>query len=132
MTYQIQLPVDPNHIDFQNILNNCYYLHYMEKARHVFLQHAFEIDIIQAAKQGYHYVLYAVENLIFHHSVKPDDLMTITCQLTKATRTKMTLYQQIWVDEQLTTEATLIATCVPTDHTRPFIPHIIRQAARLN
>ena len=125
--YEQQMTVDDNHIDFQGIVDGLYYPYYMEEVRHKFLEHITGISIEEYAKKGMYLVL-AEYTLKFKRSLKKGDELTVNCELLPAegSRSKFALKQQIITGGKVAAEATFIATCVPAEGGRPFIPDEIQ------
>jgi acyl-CoA thioester hydrolase len=126
--YEIEMAVMDEHIDFQGIVDGLYFPYYMEEARHKFIHEILGVDIQQAAKEGIHWVL-AEYTLKFKSSLKKDDRIKVTCRLNRieGSRSKFGFLQTILRDEKIVAEASFIATCVPAEGGRPFVPEAVSQ-----
>ena len=125
--YSQTLSIKDEHIDFQGIVDGLYYPFYMEKVRHDFMRDVYDIDIIQAAKEGRIYVLASYE-LKFKNSLKKGDQIEVTCELSSISNIKFGFNQKIICNGKVSAEAIFIATCIPAAGGRPFIPGEVKQA----
>lgn len=126
--YEMKMPVQDEHIDFQGIVDGLYYPFYFEKCRHQYAKDVIGVDIVEFAKKGLNLVL-AEYTLKFRASLKKGDNLTVTCELipVEGSRTKFGFKQQIICNDKVAAEATFLATCVPTAGGRPFIPEEVQK-----
>ncbi|EOS94885.1 acyl-CoA thioesterase [Erwinia tracheiphila] len=112
--------VDPNHVDFQGVVDGLYYPFYFEWARHAYMAEALGLDLEEEFKQGRVHMLLEY-TLRFKKSLKVGDKMIVTCQPVKnEKRSRVNFFQQIIVNEVVFAEATFTATCLT--HGRPGVP----------
>lgn len=126
MTYSQTTKVKKEHIDFQGIVDGLYYPHYMESVRHDFMREVYNIDIVEAAKEGKNYVLMSYE-MRFKSSLKEDDEIKVTCELKPISTLKFGFHQQIIANNKVCAEADFVVTCVPAGGGRPFIPEELKE-----
>ena len=121
--YELNFAVKDEHIDFQGIMDGLYYPFYFELCRHQYVKDVIGVDIVEYAKRGLNLVL-AEYTLKFKASLKKGDQLLVNCQLTPVenSRTKFGFAQQMFCNDKIAAEATFVATCVPTDGGRPFVP----------
>ncbi|ATZ12653.1 acyl-CoA thioesterase [Erwinia amylovora] len=71
--------VDPNHVDFQGVVDGLYYPFYFEWARHAYMAEALGLDLEEEFKQGRIHMLLEY-TLKFKKSLKAGDKVEVTCQ----------------------------------------------------
>ena len=128
-TYTRQYQVKPDHIDSQGIVDGLYYPFYLEDCRHHYVRDALNFDINKEAANGINMVL-SEYTLKFRKSLKMGDSFEVTCRgyQEEGKRTKLFFHQQIILAGTIYTEATFVATCVPSTGGRPFIPESVVKA----
>ena len=124
--YIKQYTIKEEHIDFQGIMDGLYYPFYMEECRHAFIKEILGIDLEEYAKQGLNLVL-AEYTLKFKQSLKKGDQIEVTCEAApiENSRSKFGFFQKILLNGKSAAEASFVATCVPAQGGRPFIPQAI-------
>lgn len=116
--------VDPNHVDFQGVVDGLYYPFYFEWARHAFMAEVLGREIEAEFQQGRVHLLLSY-TLNFKKSLKAGDKLVVTCRpLKNAKNSRVDFYQQILVDGLLYADATFTATCLVNG--RPTIPPEVR------
>nr|ABA39822.1 unknown [Erwinia pyrifoliae] len=71
--------VDPNHVDFQGVVDGLYYPFYLEWARHAYMAEALGLVLEEEFKQGRIHMLLEY-TLKFKRSLKAGDKVVVTCQ----------------------------------------------------
>jgi len=118
--------VDPDHIDFQGVVDGLYYPFYMEWTRHAFMKEALGIDIEEEFKQGKMYMVLEY-SLRFRKSLMQGDQLEVTCELQKnEKRNRVNFFQQINVGGVAYADATFVATCFVNG--RPSVPEAVAEA----
>ncbi|CCP01817.1 hypothetical protein BN439_0728 [Erwinia amylovora Ea644] len=112
--------VDPNHVDFQGVVDGLYYPFYLEWARHAYMAEALGLDLEEEFKQGRIHMLLEY-TLKFKKSLKAGDKVEVTCQpLKNEKRSRVNFAQQILVNNVVYAEALFTATCLING--RPGVP----------
>lgn len=115
-----QYTVDPNHVDFQGVVDGLYYPFYLEWARHAYMAEALGLNLEEEFKQGRIHMLLEY-TLRFKKSLKAGDELVVTCQPVKnEKRSRVNFFQQILVNDVVYAEATFTATCLTNG--RPGVP----------
>ncbi|WP_294947810.1 thioesterase family protein [Sulfurivirga sp.] len=91
--FTIELKVRDYECDLQGVVNNARYLHYMEHARHEFLQ-ARGIDFAALAAEGVDLMLTRVE-VDYRRPLRPGDVFTVSVQVEQVSRLKFCFVQEI-------------------------------------
>ena len=119
--FEKHFDVDASHIDFQGIVDGLFYPFYLEWTRHAFMRDVVGIDIEQAVKDGYLYVL-SEYSLKFKKPLKMGDKLTVTCELVPNEKSsRFNFKQTIMVDGKVHAEAEFVATCILPSG-RPGVP----------
>ncbi len=71
--------VRDSELDIGGIVNNANYLHYLEHARHKYLQ-TFGLSFVEYYKQGYNFVIVSYQ-LNYKHPLQSHDQFFVTCEL---------------------------------------------------
>ncbi|WP_168404565.1 acyl-CoA thioesterase [Erwinia amylovora] len=112
--------VDPDHVDFQGVVDGLYYPFYFEWARHAYMAEALGLDLEEEFKQGRIHMLLEY-TLKFKKSLKAGDKVEVTCQpLKNEKRSRVNFAQQILVNNVVYAEALFTATCLING--RPGVP----------
>lgn len=112
--------VDPNHVDFQGVVDGLYYPFYFEWARHAYMAEALGLELEEEFKQGHIHMLLEF-TLKFKKSLKAEDKIVVTCQPQKnEKRSRVNFFQQILVNDVVYAEAVFTATCLING--RPSVP----------
>ena len=91
--------VDPNHVDFQGVVDGLYYPFYLEWARHAYMAEALGLNLEEEFKQGRIHMLLEY-TLSFKKSLKAGDELMVTCQPVKnEKRSRVNFFQQILVND---------------------------------
>ncbi len=91
--FTIELKVRDYECDLQGVVNNARYLHYMEHARHEFLQ-ARGIDFAALAAEGVDLMLTRVE-VDYRRPLRPGDVFTVSVRVERVSRLKVCFVQEI-------------------------------------
>ncbi len=91
--FTIELKVRDYECDLQGVVNNARYLHYMEHARHEFLQSR-GIDFAALAAEGVDLMLTRVE-VDYRRPLRPGDVFTVSVQVERVSRLKFCFVQEI-------------------------------------
>lgn len=124
--YQLIMPVNEDHIDFQGIMDGLYYPFYMEECRHKYIKDVLGIDIVEYAKNGLNLVL-SEYGLKFKASIKKGDELVVSCDLliSECSKIRFAFIQTITVAGKVMADGTFWGTCVAASGGRPFIPEEI-------
>ena len=131
--FRTYFEVRDNEIDIQGIVNNTNYMVYLGHARHKYI-HSIGIDFNEYAARGYNFVLLDC-SMQFKHSMKPDDVFYVTCQLAPTdSPIRFAFEQDIYLkdSDKLILTAKLTATCINTQpkpgEKKIFVPEDIKRA----
>ncbi len=125
--YEQQFDVDKNHIDFHNIVDGLYIPFYFEWTRHAFMRDVVGVDLEEAAKSGYQYVL-SEYTLKFKRPVKLEDKLTVTCEAYQNSDkpSRFNFKQTMLVNGKVHAEADFSATCIMPNG-RPGVPDEVKR-----
>ena len=106
--------------DIQGVVNNANYLHYLEHARHVFLQSR-NISFIKLHEEGIDLVVTRVE-IDYKYPLRSDDKFVIRINIAREGNVRLVFFQDIYrlPDEKLIVRARV--TGVATNEGRPVRP----------
>jgi acyl-CoA thioester hydrolase len=117
---EIQLEVRDYECDLQGVVNNANYQHYIEHARHKWLE-ALGIDFAALHKEGIDLIVVRIE-LDYKYPLQSRDKFVVRSNLQREGRLKLICTQDIYrvPDEKLIAEARVVATAIQNG--RPIIP----------
>jgi acyl-CoA thioester hydrolase len=117
---EIQLEVRDYECDLQGVVNNANYQHYIEHARHKWLE-ALGIDFAALHKEGIDLIVVRIE-LDYKYPLQSRDKFVVRSNLQREGRLKLICTQDIYrvSDEKLIAEARVVATAIQNG--RPIIP----------
>ncbi|MEQ8956209.1 MAG: acyl-CoA thioesterase [Gammaproteobacteria bacterium] len=107
--------------DMQGIVNNAIYQHYLEHARHEFLQSR-GLSFSELTNRGIIIVVVRVE-LDYHGSLRSGDTFRVSVKVKKESRVRIGFYQQIkrLPDESPVVTAKIITTAIK-ENRRAYFP----------
>jgi len=107
--------------DLQGIVNNAVYQHYLEHARHEFLNSR-GLDFAELTELGVIIVVIRAE-LDYKQALRPGDRFGVSVAVKKLGRLKLVFEQEIrrLADDELMLEAKIIAVSLK-DGVRPYVP----------
>lgn len=91
--FWLEMKVRDYECDLQGVVNNARYLHYMEHARHEFLQ-AHGIDFAKLAAEGIHLMLTRVE-VDYRRPLRPGDRFRVSVTVEPVSRLKFCFVQKV-------------------------------------
>ena len=92
-TFEYEMEVRDHELDAQGIVNNAHYLHYLEHARHKFLNQR-GLDFVALAQQGLNLVVVRVE-VDYLASLRSGDRFMVTTSVERVSRLRFAFAQQI-------------------------------------
>jgi acyl-CoA thioester hydrolase len=125
--FQIELKVRDYECDMQGVVNNANYQHYLEHARHEYLQ-KIGLDFATLTNEGIILVVKRIE-LDYHLPLKSGDTFTVSCSTKRISPLRFGFMQSIRriKDNKLVLSAIVIGTCINREG-RPFLPPVIDRA----
>ncbi|GAK50123.1 hypothetical protein U14_01349 [Candidatus Moduliflexus flocculans] len=120
--------------DFQGIVNNAMYLHYVEHCRHEYAKHI-GLDVVSLAKQGINLVVIRAE-LNYKHPLRSGDTFVVGTNLERVSRIRLAFQHTIYCPHQgasasndgydpeqdiLIAQVRILVTAM-NEHGRPFWP----------
>ena len=108
-------------VDFQGILNNACYFHYLDNARCLFFREN-GLDVIACSKEGINIVIIEAK-LTFKFPMKYADIFTVESVLTQASKVKFLFDQKIYLskNKKQILDAQNIICSVDAKTKRPFL-----------
>ena len=124
--FEIEMKVRDYECDIQGIVNNAIYQHYLEHARHEFLEEI-GVNFAQMHQEGIDAVVTRIE-MDYKKPLRPGDLFFVKTSLQKKGRIQFIFDQHIFLKEtqEQIVEATVFA--VLTQNNRPIAPTLIEKA----
>jgi acyl-CoA thioester hydrolase len=116
---QLEFEVRDYECDLQGIVNNAQYLHYLEHARHKFIQTQ-GIDFYQLHAESKDLVVFEA-NYKYLKSLKPKDKFIVETSLEKTSKLRFTFLQKIYREKELMLEANVIVVCVDRNSGKPIV-----------
>jgi len=124
MMFSKSYAVDPQHIDFQGVMDGLFYPFYFEWARHSYFSEEFGINLDQLFELGHMYVVLEYK-MKFKKSVHRNETVVITCHVEKHEKpTRVNVVQKMFVDGVIAAEGNFVCTCMIKG--RPSIPQVIK------
>jgi acyl-CoA thioester hydrolase len=125
--FDIELKVRDYECDMQGVVNNANYQHYLEHARHEYLQ-KIGLDFATLTNQGIILVVKRIE-MDYHIPLKSGDTFNVSCSTERISPLRFGFNQSIRSikDNKLILSAKVIGTCINRDG-RPFLPPVIDRA----
>lgn len=110
-------------VDYQGIVNNANYFHYLDHARAKYLKH-YNVDVSQYALDNKHIVLLKT-SITFKKSLVYGDIFSVLSKINRISRLKFMFDQKIVLscNEQIIVVSESIISCV----SRNGKPHILQQ-----
>jgi acyl-CoA thioester hydrolase len=117
---ELQFEVRDYECDLQGVVNNANYLHYMEHARHKWLE-SLGIDFAALHKKGVDLVVARIE-IDYKHPLQSRDRFVVRSDFRKEGRLRMVCKQDIYrvPDDKLIAQGTVVA--VALQNGRPIVP----------
>lgn len=124
--FQTEMAVRDYECDFQGIVNNANYQHYLEHARHLFM-HEFGLDPVKMHLDGVDAVVAHIE-IDYRNSLRSGDAFTVKVGVHKKGNIRLIFDQQIIrkVDSKVIIDAEV--TCALVRNGRPILPVVIDEA----
>jgi len=126
---EIQLEVRDYECDLQGVVNNANYQHYIEHARHKWLE-ALGVDFAALHKEGIDLVVVRIE-LDYKYPLQSRDRFVVRSNLQREGRLKLICTQDIYrlPDEKLIAQARVVATAIQNG--RPVLPDNVLEKLEL-
>jgi acyl-CoA thioester hydrolase len=125
--FSIELKVRDYEVDMQGVVNNANYQHYLEHARHQYLQHI-GLDFAKLTNEGIILVVKRIE-IDFNSSLKSGDSFIVDCSTERISPLRFGFIQHIYraSDHKLVISAKVMGTAINRQG-RPFLPPEIDKA----
>ena len=125
-SHKIELEVRDYECDMQGIVNNAVYQHYLEHARHRFLNTK-QVNFTAATTSGIHLVIVRAE-LDYRDSLQSNDKFEVRSRLNRLSKVRFEFQQDIYrlPDNRLMLEGRIIGTAL-NEKGRPCVPTWLEQ-----
>lgn len=123
----VELKVRDYECDMQGIVNNANYLHYLECARHEYME-SIGLDFAELTEKGIILVVKRIE-IDYIAPLKSNDVFNVTCSNTRISPLRFGFNQEIIrkSDNKKIVSALVVATAI-NKQGRPFLPKEIEDA----
>jgi acyl-CoA thioester hydrolase len=103
--------------DAGGVVYHSNYLNFMERGRTDFLLNH-QIKQTTLAQQNILFVVHKID-ITYHSPAKFEDLIRVETKIAKTSKTRIFFEQEIWVDDNLKVQATVVVACITADNFKP-------------
>ncbi len=128
-TFSISMQVRDYECDMQGIVNNTVYMHYLEHARHEFLNKC-GLNWKKLIDSGIYLVALSAE-IEYKKPLVPGDTFTVTCKMTLDSRFKIKFIHEIFnVNRAVVLKGTMTAAFIDKDKKPILVEKVIGEKSR--